>query len=127
MPCGVVIGILSLDNAYPLDHRGSKTIMGRGACVGSQSGPSSPQIPWGRPPRFPRHSLTSARSGVCPETKHSSPAAQGVVLIPMARGAPGVRLYLQQQQQEEEQQGGVTYINHEEQSGARFCTEWAVE
>ena len=53
----------------------------------SQSASAPPQMPWNRPPHFPRHSWLSGRSEVRWGIKHRVPAAQGIVLASTARCA----------------------------------------
>ena len=57
------------------------------------------QSPCSGPPHFPRHTPPSRPSGVRAGTTHSSPATQGIALIPIACRAPGVLVFSQQQQQ----------------------------
>ena len=69
-------------------------------CIGmSQSGSASPQSPCSRPSHFPRDSWPSVRSRVRAGSKHSSPAAQGIIRIPSVRCATGVRVFSHQQHQ----------------------------
>ena len=92
------LGLIALP--LPFEDRLAARQSWQTRCIGlSQSGSASPQSPCSRPPHFPRHLWPSGRSGVRVGTKHSSPAAQGIVCIPSVRCVLGCVFSRQQQQQ----------------------------
>ena len=103
-PRRIIIAIFDLVNGHLVDVSAFQrfrhlTYRIETRCIGlSQCGSASPQSPCSRPPLFPRLSWPPGCSGVRAGTKHSSPAAQGIVRIPSVRCALRVRVFSQQQQ-----------------------------